>query len=232
MSTYPEISEHVFSLLSVQTQDQLNDIKIRKVSAISARSASSTVSDFIDRKLHEFELDIDYTTQYRRGLKSAYDAETLPQKDWDRMREEINVQESANKKEYLTIRRQRKILEDDMTELGFQETLESAYTKIMINRVKLLRRIIGNGKKLQWLVQDNFRHRMIKYYQAGKNDPLYAACHYRSDMAYCMATGLWFWSFHVRATHIVPKSLESEELSYLFGAGEVGLSEPRNGISS
>lgn len=34
----------------------------------------------------------------------------------------------------------------------------------------------------------------------------------------------------MKATHIVPKSLESEELSYLFGAGEMNLSEPRNGM--
>lgn len=33
----------------------------------------------------------------------------------------------------------------------------------------------------------------------------------------------------MKAAHIVPKSLQSEELSYLFGAGEVELSDPRNG---
>lgn len=33
----------------------------------------------------------------------------------------------------------------------------------------------------------------------------------------------------MKAAHLVPKSLQSDELSYLFGVGEIDLNDPRNG---
>jgi hypothetical protein len=40
----------------------------------------------------------------------------------------------------------------------------------------------------------------------------------------------WWWdSKSVKAAHLVLKSLLGDELSYLFGVGEVILSNPRNG---
>ena len=33
----------------------------------------------------------------------------------------------------------------------------------------------------------------------------------------------------MKAAHLVPKSLQSDELAYLFGAGNMDLSDPKNG---
>lgn len=49
-------------------------------------------------------------------------------------------------------------------------------------------------------------------------------------MVYCMVTRNWWLSNQAKAVHIVPKLLQSEQLSYLFGVDDVELSDPRNGL--
>lgn len=47
-------------------------------------------------------------------------------------------------------------------------------------------------------------------------------------LIYSVAAQAWFGSMLVKAAHLVPKNLESPELSIFFG-GDVNLSNPRNG---
>ncbi|MCJ1426884.1 hypothetical protein MMC29_004787, partial [Sticta canariensis] len=49
-------------------------------------------------------------------------------------------------------------------------------------------------------------------------------------MVYCVATKRWWPFSELKAVKIVSKVLQSEELSYLFGTGDVQLSDPRNGL--
>jgi hypothetical protein len=46
---------------------------------------------------------------------------------------------------------------------------------------------------------------------------------------YCHLTG-WLPEKQVKCAHLVPKSLESDELAYIFGVRETVLSEPRDGM--
>lgn len=223
MSSYPEVSERVSSLLSTQVKTQLNDIKKRKASAMSTRSASSTVSEFLDAKLHEFVLDHEYINHYRKALKHAYEVKIISEKDWNRMRNEIKKNETKEKKEYVTLKRQRKLIEDNLEEFSVQNTFEQPYANAMLNRVKLPRQLNSKERSLKRHTQENFKHELAKYYEAETTIESTKFC-------YCAATQRWWKSELVKAVHIVPKSLESEELSYLFGAGEMGLSEPRNGM--
>lgn len=223
MSHYPKIPVPVFFILPTQIKTQLRNIKKRKVSAISTQSASSTVRQFLNAKVCQLELDIDYASHYRAGLKKAYESKILSGADWDRIRTEIETHDSEVKKEFVTLNRQRKIIEDDLEEIKNVYTIQHAYAKIMVNRISISRRSDHNLKKNP--EEKLFRFQLIRYYQVQEIEQGQKWC-------YCVATGRWWQSKDVKATHIVPKSLESEELAYMFGAGELNLSEPRNGIYS
>lgn len=68
--------------------------------------SASTVSEFLDQKVQEFELDIEYIAQYRLALRKMYNTKTLSRTDWIFLREELESQERDNKKEYTTLKRQ------------------------------------------------------------------------------------------------------------------------------
>jgi hypothetical protein len=185
---------------------QLSDIKKRKVSAMSSRSASSTISGFPNAKVRGFEVDIEYTSHYRSALKKAYEAKTLSEADWNRMRKEIKPNETEGKKDYVTLKRQRKLIEDDIEETSIHKTMEHAYAKVMMNRVRIPREVHKSARNQKY-TQETFRADLMRYYAVenklkGKN------------FCYCVATERWWKSSEVKAAHIVPKSLESEELSF------------------
>lgn len=64
--------------------------------------------------------------------------------------------------------------------------------------------------------QSEFK-KVLKYYKASKTDE---STDDGDQLAYCHLTG-WHPTFYVMATHLVPESLQSEEVSYLFGWGKL-----------
>jgi leucyl aminopeptidase len=218
----PEIPKRVSSLLSTQVKNQLSDIKKRKVSAMSTRSNSSTISEFLDAKVREFELDIEYTSHYRTVLRKAYEKKKISEKNWNRMRKTISKKEKKHKKEYVTLKRQRKLIEEDMEDANIHQTTQRAYAISMVNRVKISPQISSKERTAKKHIQEGFRRDVINYYAAEKITEGHKLC-------YCVVSGRWYVPGEVKAAHIVPKSLESDELSYLFGAGEMNLSDARNG---
>lgn len=57
------------SSLSVGSFERLKEIKSRKVSAASTVSASSGVSECLNYKIKDVELDIDYAERCKKGLE-------------------------------------------------------------------------------------------------------------------------------------------------------------------
>jgi hypothetical protein len=89
---------------------------------------------------------------------------------------------------------------------------ERAYTDSIVPRV------MGASAKQRknHFRQDKFKSDLLKYYGAVKGIG-------SGKAAWCHLTGWWDSKF-VKAAHLVPKSLSGDELSYLFGVGEVILS--------
>ena len=174
--------------------------------------------------MREVELNIEYTARYRAVLRQAYQEEKLTRDDWKRLREQLSSDDQSSKGEFVTLKRQRKLLEEDIMEADIHKTVESAYAKAMLNRIKLPKQISAKERNCKKHIQEKFRHGLEEYYEVGRTDG-------NCKSIYCVATGNWYEPEFMKAAHIVPKSLESEELSYLFG-GEVKLSDPRNGNST
>jgi hypothetical protein len=95
--------------------------------------------------------------------------------------------------------------------------LEDAYASLMMNK---LMSASAKQKKSNH-DQAKFRKDCLEYYQALEENEA------GDKIAYCHLTG-WDITDNIKAAHLVPKSLHSEEASYLFGVGHVELSDARN----
>lgn len=171
----PAIPERSSSLINANSQFGLKEIKTRKVSAMTTRSESSSISEFLENKIHEVSLDIEYSTRFRKALTDDESEATKHERNIELKRAEHQHREAT--RELVTLKRQKKLIENDIIEGQGHDSLEAAYTVAMLNRDRIPR-------------------------------PLN--------------------SMLVKAAHLVPKKLESPELSMLFG-GDVNLSDPRNG---
>lgn len=220
--SHSDIPKHISTLLSAEAKGKMTDIRKRKLSVMSTRATSSNVSEFLDAKIHELELEFEYTEQYRNALMKAYETNTLSEKDWNRTRKEIRANVERDKKEYIALKPQRHLLEEDFDEDSAEENLEYAYAKAMVNRVKMPKQLNTKEKNLKSHVQEKFRKEVVKYYGVESSNE-------GQSFLWCAVTQRDWKPKETKAAHIVPKTLESEELAYLFGAGEMDLSDPRNG---
>ncbi|KAL4779098.1 hypothetical protein BJX76DRAFT_365523 [Aspergillus varians] len=233
MSQSLEIPKRISSLMPEERLHSLNSQKHRSVSAasrLSQMSVSSNVSDFLDTKVAAIKAEIDWIRCFRDGLDevkaeqlisdSQFSAEIQPFLD--------SFRDVSQKLKVL--KRQQKLIEDDLEEeleIKKQRTtepdnglLERAYASTMVARVMAAS---SNQKNARALNQSQFRKDVAGYYSA--NDPN------GEKRTWCHVLGLLLPSAEVKAAHLVPKGLSGDEISFLFGAGEVVLSDCRNGIT-
>lgn len=130
---------------------------------MSTRSTSLNISDFLNQKVQEVELNSEYTTRYRAVFREAYKENRLAKDDWNKLREKLKMENQSSKSEFVTSKRQRKMIENDMAEANIHKTVENAYTKMMLNRIKLSKE--RNFKKH---TQEKSRLELEKYYEVAR----------------------------------------------------------------
>jgi hypothetical protein len=178
----------------------------------------------LEEKILSCELDMEYLKSYKGGLQQANPTDAISKEEIDEEVGKILNRFEPLYEEVKILKRQRKyIIEDievDMSDLKKQKQdkdvdvalLERAYTNTIVPRV-----MAASGKQRKGsFKQSNFRKAVLNFYNAADN-----------DSAYCHLTG-WWQSKDVRAAHLVPKSLTSEEVSYLFGGLEAVEYMPQN----
>ena len=218
----PIILERYSSLLSVLRQSGLNDIKKRKVSASLRVSTASSAAEFVVSKIEDISLVIEYIDEMRKGLNGAFDDGNLPVLQYTEAIEDVEKYSKLKERELVMLKRQKKSIKDDLEEnVPSHARLEDAYANIIMNKVMTA---AAKQKKKKYN-QSAFKKRVIAFYGAERDSENDGDI----DSLWCHLTG-WQALADVKAAHIVPKSLESTELSYLFGAGEVMLSDANNGI--
>lgn len=144
------------SLLSDESLEHLKEIKSRKVSAAATVSASSGVSEFLDYKIKDVELDIDYAERSKKGVVEAYEKKSLEKEEFFKALETIKEEGQKKKKGYVTLKRQRKLIEDDIEE-GTESDLEQAYASAMVNRVRIPEQLTQSKRNIKKRTQDDFR---------------------------------------------------------------------------
>ncbi len=214
----PALPERFSSRLAAPVRKELDTIKIRKVSATSTITAKSSVSGFLEAQIMGLEADLDYVKHYRQGLEEVARENVVAKRDLEEETSQLEDEDLERKKQLVVLKKQRKILEEDLLESGFPERTEEAYAETMAHKV--MRSTAKMNKSC--FNQSAFRKSVEAYYDASRVVEGEAQAH-------CAVFG-WMGSRLTRAAHIVPKALETQELAYLFGVGDVVLSDPRNGM--
>ncbi|KAI9789413.1 MAG: hypothetical protein M1816_006073 [Peltula sp. TS41687] len=218
----PDIPRRYSSLMPGRIQERLEVIQKRKTSAMSALSACSDVSDFLGQKIEELKQGVEYHSEYLQGLAEALRSGQITHDEFHPINLSTLKKRRKVTEELVAAKRQRKFIEEDLQEegglQGQVENLQNAYIETMTARVKSA----TAAQSKSHFDQDRFRKDVEKHYDAVR---------YQGGQkeAWCCLTG-WTESSDTKAAHIVPKSLQSQELSYLFGVGEAVLSDARNGL--
>ena len=225
----PPIPERYSSLMPHGHQKILKEQR-RSISQVTQSSmvsvASSTVSEFLEDRIKSNEFEMDYLKTYQEGLHVAHTGEKITSEQFQTEMGTVLGNFCSVNKNLRVLKRQRKIIEEDIEdevehhkrERGEDQEpdvsfLERAYTNTIVPRV------MGASAKQRKSKFDQkaFRTDVMEYYGAQ-----------HGEAAYCHLTG-WHYSKAVKAAHLVPKSLNGDEVSYIFGVGELVLSDPRNG---
>jgi chromosome segregation ATPase len=192
-----------------------------KEATASKISVASTTSEFIESKVSELSSELDYLQTYKTSLRALFDESTEDKvsvkKELDIIKKRILPVED----ELVTLKRQKKIIQEDIDDILPQhDTIKEAYSSLIVNKVMSASRHSERN-----FDQKAFRNKVCEYYKAIQtiDGPK------TRTRKWCHVLGRWLEGSTVKAAHLVPKSLMSEELSYLFGVGEALLSDPRNG---
>ena len=219
----PPIPERYSSLLAVPHQQVLIEVKKRKASTASQVSLASKTSDFIEHKIADVNAGLEYVQRLRAGLLDAWKSGLIPEAQYKEAIADVEANNRPREQEIVVLKRQKKIVTEDLEDQAPSYVkLEDAYASVITNRVMSA---VAKRKKNSFN-QSKFKADVFAFYQATK---MVGEPEHQDKLSYCHLTG-WYLDQDVKAAHIVPKSLQSEEVSYLFGVGEAMLSDPRNGM--
>lgn len=216
------IPEEFSPQLSSAQKISLESSRSRQVSHASKASVVSNTSEFIEHKIEEMSSEVECLETLKQGLAQAQDdgdkkEKTRITEKLERLRE----RSATTEEELVTLKRQKKIVAEDLDESKLDhDDLADAYASLIIDK---LDSSTAKPKKKKFN-QQQFRAAVGARYASSR------ATKIGSTELYCHVIQGWFSNKEVKAAHLVPKSLRSEELAYLFGVGDVVLTDPRNGM--
>jgi hypothetical protein len=230
---YPTVPERVSSLLPAAKLKTLEAIQKRRHTSFSSLTAASSIEDFLEAKKNAIDAEIQLSDTQKLYLNEALDNETITADQHANAIKNIDhsEREEFTKTEFALLVRQKKILTEDLKEVHPSYTeFDDAYASLIMEKVEAAR--ANTTHKQNSFNQSAFRDRVLQYYFAEKGEG-----DNRQD--YCVVTGWHVRTYspklkklvtQTKAAHIVPKSLQGQDLNYLFGVGETLLSEARNGM--
>ena len=209
----------------VPPSDLLNMEKLSKrtasaESALFQLSATSSTYDFINAKIESISADLAVNNKFRVLFQIAKKRKVLTNGEYNDAVRELESEVGQKERELMTLKRQKKSISDDMDEILPQySAIGDAYSSLLMTKIMSAS---GKQRRGRSFNQSAYSKAVLSFYGAER-------CTSSGDREnYCHLTG-WQSAKLVKCAHIVPKSLESDELAYLFGVREAVLSEPRNG---
>jgi len=217
----PSIPERFSSLVPNSHKTEMETLSKRRVSAMSQLSVASSTNDFINAKIENLEAEIAINRNYKLFFQGAKRRKTLTNDEYNDSIKDLELEVKEQENQLMVIRRQHKIISEDIDEvLPEYSTIEGAYSSVLMAKIMFASSKQRKEKKFN---QSAYSKNVLSFYGAerqGGNEAVEKYCH---------ITG-WQPGKFVKCAHLVPKSLESDELAYLFGVRETVLSEPRNGM--
>jgi hypothetical protein len=227
------IPERISSLMPLARQEALTAYQRRsvstasKLSQISQTSVESTASDFLATKVAQLEDESHYIAEIKAGLDEANASMALENTEYRHQIEPLMNRFRSTTSTLRVIKRQRNMLEEDLNDTVAAEKrrrrhdppdeglLERAYRDTIIARVM---RADGKQRALDFN-QKKFKDQVNEYYNVSTVP----------NKTFCHVLGLYVNKKDVKAAHIVPKSMDREELGHLFGDQDAVVTLPQNG---
>jgi hypothetical protein len=183
-------------------------------------STMNSVNEYIDLKIECISAKLVVNSKFKDCLENDRSRHVLDNKDYYIiLLRKIESDNDRDEEELITLKRQKKAIVEDIDEVLPQYyRIEDAYAPLMRKKIMFASRK-RQGKKF---TQRAFAKEVLSFYNATRISDI------QQPEKYCHLTG-WQPEQSVKCVHIVPKSLESDELNYLFGVEECILSEAQNG---
>jgi len=221
MESKPSIPQRYSSLVPPSSLKDIEILTKRSVSALSQISTSSSTNDFVDAKIESISADLAVNGKFRDYFERAKKRKVIAGEEYDDAIQELDSETDKKERELTTLKRQKKAISDDIDEVLPQySTVEGAYSSVLMAKIMSASSKQRKGPRFN---QSAYSKAVLTFYNAVR-------CTDSGEIEkYCHVTG-WHPEKQVKCAHLVPKSLESDELAYLFGVRETVLSEPRNGM--
>ncbi|KAF9253734.1 hypothetical protein DTO027I6_2749 [Penicillium roqueforti] len=222
----PDIPRNAFAIMPLDRQRAL----LRK----QAREMTTTrsVSEFLEGKIRDYRMDLDYISCAHDGLLEVLDNEKITTSEFITALKPLMTSARRTSDHLKFLSNQRKAIQDDLEELPpvkrqrqgelDVEFLERAYTaticpKVMSAGAKVPKERDEYGRSFN---ASNFKRDVCLYYDIPK-DEFEGHCHVIGSTD----------AKSIKAAHLVPKSLRGDEIAHLFGVGAIVSSDPRNALS-
>ena len=202
----------------------------RQERAVSPRA----VSEFLEAKIVQLMDRRNSLLEEKNGIIESRDM--IPEQDFQRQLEATFDEIRPTVRDLRMLSQSKRVIEQDLEEdlenTGSKRARQNEpdigfYERAYANRAyanSLVPRVMGSSvkqSKVRFTKHDqaDFRANVLRYYDA-----------LHEDLAWCVITGIWMPKELVKAAHLVPKALSSQEVSFIFGAEEVVSKSPRNGL--
>jgi len=221
MASRPSIPKRYSSLVPPSSLKDVEILTKRSVSAMSQISIASSTNDFIDAKIESISADLAVNGKFKDYFKDGRKRNVFTDEEYDDAMRDLESEVTQQERELISLKRQKKTISDDIDEVLPQySTVEAAYSSVLMAKIMSASSKQRKGKRFD---QSAYSKAVLSFYGAVRHTDD------GSVEKYCHLTG-WLAEKQVKCAHLVPKSLESDELAYLFGVRETVLSEPRNGM--
>lgn len=223
MLNFPPLPEKHLCFLPPSISSALASIKAKvgdyEYQSLAYPSISSSISKFLDTKLLSLESRAKYLQKYRLAITAMQREGHVPNREFQAEPQELEEAECAAAEENVAIKVGRKIIHEDIDDgLKIENPLEDAYAAAMVGRV----RVATGGQSALRFNGNKFKTDVLKYYNATSMNSE------SGKRTWCHLLG-WWEAPYVTAAHIVPKALEEDSASFLFGGEVKPATDVRNG---
>ncbi|PGH17967.1 hypothetical protein AJ79_00866 [Helicocarpus griseus UAMH5409] len=221
-SFHPLTPDDFLDLMSTSEREDI-DAKKKQLQTFSFKDRHPTTgSQFINRKLTKLSVELEYIGSFKDALvkmrRMRLGVEMGVTRTVLHIKERMHLLES----ESVMLKRQRKFIAEDLDdEISHHYTFHVAYSSLRKSGV--MRRSMDIGRDR--FDYPAFKEEVTRYYEASR------AGRNGSTKIWCHLLGCHLPANCVKAVQLVPKRMESEELAYSFGVGEMSPFNPRNGLT-
>jgi hypothetical protein len=168
MASRPPIPERYSSIVPPSGLKDMEILSKRTASAMTAISQLSTTSstnDFLDAKIESISADLAFNSKFKDYFENAKKRKALADEDYDDAVKELELEVNQKERELITLRRQKKIISDDIDEVLPQySTVEGAYSSVLMAKI-----MSASGKQrkernsIRVHIQRRYFHSTVQY---------------------------------------------------------------------